>query len=343
MSEFFSTLFGDVPESKSFEWQWVEVHFQPLKELYLTENVTEIFVDRFDSVSIEKNGKIEKTPVQFDSEQAFLNLLEQVAKALNQPFDDSNPLLDARLPDCSRLCCTLPQITPQGATLTLRIAPKAHIQAELLVECGAMSKAMLDYLVMAIEDGKNIIVSGNTGSGKTTILRALARFIPHGERIVTCEDTQELYLSWMPFLVSMEAPKRAKSNIEMKNLIQAALRMRPDRIWVGEIRTSSAADAFIQAINTGHSGCVTTIHANSAKDALSRLQYLIASLGSITFELAYRQIIDNVDVFVHASRHSSYGRKVTEIVEVIDGELVPKFKFDHGKQIHVEAKQKDKA
>jgi len=337
MSEFHSTLFGDVPKSKSFEWEWVEEHFTPLKELYLTENVTEIFVDRFDSVSIEKNGKIEKTPVQFESEQAFLNLLNQVATALNQSFDDDNPLLDARLPDCSRLCCTLSQITPQGATLTLRIAPKAHIQAERLVEYGAMSKAMLDYLVTAIEDGKNIIVSGNTGSGKTTILRALARFIPQGERIVTCEDTQELYLSWIPFLVSMEAPKRAKSNIEMQNLIQAALRMRPDRIWVGEIRKSSAADAFIQAINTGHSGCVTTIHANSAKDALSRLQYLIASLGSITFELAHRQIIDNVDVFVHASRHSSYGRKVTEIVEVVDGVLVPKFEFDHEKQIHTAA------
>ena len=187
---------------------------------------------------------------------------------------------------------------------------------------------MLTYLKQAVVEGKNIIVSGNTGSGKTTLLRALARYIPDGERIVTCEDTQELYLSWLKFFVAMEAPNRAGSNIEMKNLIEAALRMRPDRIWVGEIRKASAADAFIQAINTGHSGCVTTLHANSAKDALSRLQYLIASQGLISFELAYKQIIGNVDVFVHASRHSSYGRKITEITEVVDGELVPQFVFD---------------
>lgn len=338
MTGFIKTLFGDVPVSKSYEWNWVEDHFRPLRELYLTENVTEIFVDRFDSISIERNGIIEKTSAKFESEDHLLDFIKQLSTALDQPFNAENPLFDARFPDCSRLCCTGTQITPQGATLTLRIAPKEHIDAEQIVESGVMSRAMLDYLIQAIKDGKTIIVSGNTGSGKTTLLRALARYIPLIERIVVCEDTQELYLVWLPFCVSMEAPKRSNSNIEMKNLIEAALRMRPDRIWVGEIRKASAADAFIQAINTGHSGCVTTLHANSAKDALSRLQYLIASLGSITYELAYRQIIDNVDVFVHASRHSSYGRKVTEIVEVVDGELVPKFIFDKEKQIHTAAR-----
>lgn len=331
------TLFGKVPEDKRYEWQWVEEHFEPLKPLYLTEGVTEIFVDRFDTIAIERHGKIEKTQATFDTEKAFYNFIKQVATALNQTLDEAHPLLDARLPDCSRLCCTLPQITPQGATLTLRIAPKAHIQAEHLVSSGAMNQAMLEYLIQAVKEGKTIIVSGNTGSGKTTLLRALARYIPEGERIVTCEDTQELYLSWLPFVVAMEAPNRTDSTIEMKNLIEAALRMRPDRIWVGEIRKASAADAFVQAINTGHSGCVTTLHANSAKDALSRLQYLIASQGLISFELAHKQIIGNVDVFVHASRHASYGRKITEITEVVDGKLVPIFIFDKEKHIHTKA------
>ncbi|WP_045422797.1 CpaF family protein [Vibrio jasicida] len=336
MSGVIATLFGEVPEAKSYEWHWVEEHFAPLKPLYTTPNVSEIFVDRFDSISIEQNGKIEKTDVTFGTEKTFYDFIKQVATALDQKFDDEHPLLDARLPDCSRLCCTLPQITPQGATMTLRIAPKTQLQAEQLVQFGALTEPMLTYLKQAVVEGKNIIVSGNTGSGKTTLLRALARYIPDGERIVTCEDTQELYLSWLEFFVAMEAPNRAGSNIEMKNLIEAALRMRPDRIWVGEIRKASAADAFIQAINTGHSGCVTTLHANSAKDALSRLQYLIASQGLISFELAYKQIIGNVDVFVHASRHSSYGRKITEITEVIDGELVPRFVFDKEKFEHVQ-------
>ncbi|HDY8067697.1 TPA: Flp pilus assembly complex ATPase component TadA, partial [Vibrio vulnificus] len=123
-----TTLFGEVPEDKRYEWQWVEEHFEPLKPLYLTEGVTEIFVDRFDAISIERYGKIEKTDATFENENAFYNFIKQVATALNQTLDETHPLLDARLPDCSRLCCTLPQITPQGATLTLRIAPKAQIQ-----------------------------------------------------------------------------------------------------------------------------------------------------------------------------------------------------------------------
>ncbi|MGL6262154.1 CpaF family protein [Vibrio sp. WXL210] len=329
------TLFGAVPIDKQYEWDWVVDHFQPIKELYTTPNVTEIFVDRYDSISIERNGEIEKTSLTFGSEENFRSLVKQIAVALNQTLDDDNAILDARFPDCSRVCCTLPQVTPQGATMTMRIAPKNHITPQQLVEFGALSQSMLDYLIKVIEDGKNIIVSGNTGSGKTTLLRVLATFIPKTERIITCEDTQELYLDWLPYLISMEAPKRKHSSIEMKNLIEAALRMRPDRIWVGEIRKASAADAFIQAINTGHSGCATTVHANSGKDALARLQYLIASQGQINYELAHHQIAGNVDVFVHASRHADYGRKVTEIIEVSDGQMIPKFSFDKHEMRHV--------
>ncbi|EKF9078751.1 TPA: ATPase, T2SS/T4P/T4SS family [Vibrio cholerae] len=338
MSDFVQTIFGLVPKDKEYEWTWVEQHFGKLRDLYETAGVTEIFVDRFDRVSIEKNGRIELTDVKFESEAKFVDLINQVSVALNQEFNAENPILDARLPDCSRLCCTLPQVTPQGATMTLRIAPKEHIQLEKLVEYNALTDEMYEYLVDVIKQGKNILVSGNTGSGKTTLLRALSRYIPVNERVAICEDTQELYIDWLPFKIAMEAPHRKDSFIDMAKLIETSLRVRPDRIWVGEIRKPSAADAFLQAINTGHSGCATTLHANSCDDAVSRLQYLIASQGNISFELAKKQIVDNVDVFIQASRHFSYGRKITEIKEVRQGELVNMFHFDKVKMKHVSNK-----
>lgn len=328
MNDTIPTLFGEVPIAKQYEWQWVETHFKPLSKWYSSKGVTEIFVDRFDSISIERNGVIEKTESVFASEQELQRLIIQIALCLNQTLTDESPIMDARLPDCSRLCCTLPSVTPQGATITLRVAPSDSISIEQLVEFGALSSEMLTYLKRHIELGSNILVSGNTGSGKTTLLRALARFIPLNERVITCEDTQELYLYWLLYRVSLEAPNRKGSEVEMKNLIETALRMRPDRIWVGEIRKAAAADAFLQAINTGHSGCVTTIHANNSKDAVSRLQYLIASQGSITFELAEKQIMGSVDLLIHASRHADYGRRITEITEIKDGKCIPVFRFN---------------
>ncbi|WP_099609468.1 CpaF family protein [Vibrio coralliilyticus] len=335
MSGVYDTIFGPVPVEKTYEWQWVEEHFEPLKSLYCKEGVTEIFVNRFDDVSIECLGKLEKTDVKFEDEEALLKFINQLGLALNQQIDADNPILDARLPDCSRLCCTLPEVTPQGCTVTLRIAPKNHITPKELVQSGAMNQAMLDYLKAAVERGHNIIVSGNTGSGKTTLLRALARYIPTNERVAICEDTQELYIDWLPHKISMESPKRERCSIEMKSLIETALRVRPDRIWVGEIRKAAAADAFLQAINTGHSGCATTLHANSAEKALTRLQYLVASQGNISYELAKRQITDNVDLFIHASRTPEHGRKVLEIKKVQENEIVPVFHFDKRTGQHV--------
>ena len=328
MSDTIATLFGDVPIAKQYEWQWVEKHFEPLKQWFLCDGVTEIFVDRFDSISIERNGKIEKTDTTFVSEQTLQNLITQIALCLNQTLTDESPIMDARLPDCSRLCCTLPSVTPQGATITLRVTPRDSIGIDELVAYGALSEEMKVYLQGHIQQGSNMMVSGNTGSGKTTLLRALARFIPLNERVITCEDTQELYLDWLPYRVSLEAPNRKDSEIEMKNLIETSLRMRPDRIWVGEIRKAAAADAFLQAINTGHSGCVTTIHANNTIDAVSRLQYLIASQGLISFDLAGKQIMGSVNLLIHASRHADYGRRITEITEIKDGKCIPVFRFN---------------
>ncbi|MCY9828813.1 CpaF family protein [Vibrio chagasii] len=332
---FITTIFGDVPSDKEYEWRWVEEHFAPLKPLYEDATTTEIFVDRFNAISVEQNGKITRTDIQFESNQSFQDFIIQLSTALNQTLTRDSPILDARLPDCSRVCATLPEVTPKGAAMTLRIAPKETLTAEQLVEFGAMSQPMLDYLIDAIEQGKNIIASGNTGSGKTTLLRALARYIPQDEVVITCEDTQELEFDWLPHHRALECPKRESSDITMRTLIETALRLRPDRILVGEIRKADAADTFLQAINTGHSGCMTTLHANSCRDALARLQYLIASHGNLNFDLARHQITGNVDIFIHASRHKSYGRKVVEICEVEDDELVSRFVFDGMAHTHL--------
>ncbi|TVO39891.1 CpaF family protein [Vibrio algivorus] len=312
--QFITTIFGEVPAAKATEWRLVENYFQPIKALYLQDGVTEIFVDKFDNINYEQNGQIRSSNLSFETEVALDSFITQLSRCLEQPLSKANPILDARLPDCSRVCCTSVGVTPQGATLTLRIAPKTVMTTDKLIEYNALPKAMFDVLIEHIKMGSNIIVSGNTGSGKTTLLRALAQHIPPTERVVTCEDTQELYLDWLPFRVSLEAPKREESNVELKTLIETALRMRPDRIWVGEIRHSGAADAFIQAINTGHSGCITTLHANSCIDAVERIQYLISSSGLMSYELAGRQVTGSVDLFIQASRSPIYGRKITEIM-----------------------------
>ena len=158
MSKTIHTVFGKVPIEKEYQWSWVEEYFTPLKALYECPYTTEIFVDRFDSISIEKGGRIQKTDIQFESNQSFQDFIIQLSTALNQPLNSKSPILDARLPDCSRICATLPDVTPQGATMTLRIAPKTHISATELVGFGALSQAMLDYLIQAIIDGKNIMV-----------------------------------------------------------------------------------------------------------------------------------------------------------------------------------------
>lgn len=328
------TVFGQVPNTKETEWGLVEEYFSPLEPFYTDPTITEIMVNRFDDISVERSGKLEHTDARFDSEQALQTLIEQVGKCLEQHVGDDQPILDARLPDCSRLCCTLPAVSPQGATLTLRVAPRSLLDAEQLVGFGALTQEMLDFLIEHVKQGSNLLISGNTGSGKTSLLRALAKYIPQQERVVTCEDTQELFLDWLQHKVFLESPKRKHGKLEMKNLIETALRMRPDRIWVGEIRNALAADAFLQAINTGHTGCVTTIHANSCEDAVKRLQYLIASAGLIDYDLAGKQITGAVNVLIQTKRDPNFGRKISEISMIENDVITPQFIFDKTKLQH---------
>ena len=329
------TIFGTVSDSNETQWGLVEEYFEPLRNYYQDVNVTEIMVHRFDDISIERNGKLEKTTATFGSESALQTFIIQLARCLNQDIGEHLPYLDASLPDCSRLCCTLPEISPNGSTITLRVAPKKTLTIEQLVNFGALSQDMANFLISHIIKGSNFLISGNTGSGKTSIIRALSKFISDDEVVITCEDTLELFLHWLKFNVSLEAPNRKASNIEMKHLIERSLRMRPDRILVGEIRNAGAADAFLQAINTGHTGCMTTLHANSPVEAIERLQYLIASAGLISYELAHKQIVGAVNIIIQVKRHPTFGRKITEISVIKNKVVTPVFIFDENKGIHI--------
>lgn len=324
-----TTQFGEVPAAQWGDWDTIDYYFEPLAEYYRDPSVTEIMVNRFDNIAIEKSGELLDTPTTFKDEAALVRLIKQFSLALKQTIDDTSPVLDARFPDGSRACCTLNTVSPDGATLTIRRAPKQTLTLSDLVDKGAMSAEMHAYLVEKVRHGATMVVSGNTGSGKTTLLRALSEALNPKERIITCEDTQELHLKHLPHLIALEAPKRSTHTLDMKNLIETALRMRPDRIWVGEIRHAGACDAFLQAVNTGHSGCVTTIHANSEPDAMARMQYLIASAGLISYELAHTQILNGVAVFIHAARYldddHKVKRKITGISEIRAGVLTPVF------------------
>lgn len=334
----YETPFGEVPESQAAGWGLFQHYFKPLLPFYKDPMTTEIMVNRYDRILVERDRGMEPTDVVFDSEEALQQLIFQVGNRLNQQVDNDNPILDARLPDGSRLCCTLPAVTPSGATITLRIAPRRILQFEDLLEYGALSRDMVEYIRGHVAAGSNMVVSGNTGSGKTTLLRAMAAFIHPNERVISAEDTQELHLGrTLQNCVAMEAPKRRSARpITLAHLIRTMLRQRPDRGWVGEIRDAQAAEAFLQLLNTGHTGCATSLHANSCKDAVTRIQTLIAAGGGLSYELAGHQVLGSVQLLVHAARTYRHGRKITEISVVENEQVRPVFVFDEKTGTHVQ-------
>ncbi|BES73857.1 ATPase, T2SS/T4P/T4SS family (plasmid) [Marinobacter nanhaiticus D15-8W] len=327
---FKETLIGNVPENEADGWDLLLHYFEPLAQYYADPEVTEILVNRFDHILVERNNKMEVCETTFGDENALQKLMIQIANRLHQRLDDDHPILDARFPDGSRACCTLPSVSPYGATMTLRIAPRRLLTFDDLVEKGSLTQEMVDFLREKVAGAANMLVSGNTGSGKTTVLRAAAAFVDKGERVITAEDTQELHLGKMlPNCLPMEAPKRKTDfPVTLATLIKTMLRQRPDRGWVGEIRDGEAADAFLQLLNTGHTGCASSLHANSCEDAIARIQYLIATRGGISYELAGRQVLGSVQLLVHASRNYQFGRKITEICMVEDGVVKPVFRFN---------------
>ncbi len=290
----------------------------PLEELLADPEVTEIMINRHDEIYVERAGVLHRHALSFTSDQAVLGVIERIVIPLGRHIDEATPMVDARLKNGSRVNAIIPPLSLRGPCLTIRKFSRSMLDARGLLEHGALSPAMVEFLRLCVETRKNVVISGGTGSGKTTLLNVLSNFIPLGERVVTIEDAAELQLRH-EHLISLEArPANAegRGEVSIRSLLRNTLRMRPDRIVVGECRGGEAID-MLQAMNTGHDGSLTTLHANSARDALSRLETMVLLSGvELPLQAIREQIVGAVDVIVQQARLSSGARKVVSIVEV---------------------------
>lgn len=298
-------------------WESVIEYMEPIIDLYTDDSISEIMINRYDHILVQTDKGQKLTDAKFASEDLLRRFITQVAGALKQKFNDEYPILDARFPDDSRLCCVSESVSPKGANVTIRIARSGGgiITPERMINTGYMSQEMWDYLVDSYAKGKNIIFSGNTGSGKTSMMRNLINTLSDQERILIVEDTNEINIDHINVL-NMEAAEKLSSTTTMEQLIKNTLRQFGSKLVVGEIRDAQASNALIQAINTGVTGCMGSLHANNSAAALSRLQYLLTTLGYVSYDLAGHLVMTSIDIFVHCQRSPEFGRKITEIKEV---------------------------
>ena len=298
----------------------------PLEDLLADDSVTEIMVNARDQIYIEKAGKPQLSKVTFSSEQQMMNVIERIVTPLGRRVDEKVPFVDARLFDGSRVHVIIPPLALRGPTITIRKFPKKRIESSDLVKFGSMTQEIADFLRCCVEAKLNIVVSGGTGSGKTTLLNVLSNFIPASERIITVEDSAELQLG-QEHVVRLETrPKNieGEGEVSIRDLIKCCLRMRPDRIVVGECRGGEAFD-MLQAMNTGHSGSLTTLHSNNPRECIGRLETLVMQAGLPLPGKAIRETIAAaVGLIIQQSRLNDGSRKVTYITEVagIQGEVV---------------------
>jgi len=298
----------------------------PLEELLAQDDITEIMVNKYDEIYIEKAGKLTKSNVVFSSDDAVMSAIERIVSPLGRRIDESSPLVDARLKDGSRVNAIIPPLALRGPCLTIRKFSKKKLTGEDIIKFDAINKNMVTFLQMAVQHHKNIIISGGTGSGKTTLLNVLSNFIPGTERIVTVEDAAEIQLN-QPHVVSLEARPpnmEGKGAIPIRDLVKNCLRMRPDRIVVGECRGGEALD-MLQAMNTGHDGSLTTAHANTPRDLMARLEVMVMMSGMDLPSKAIRdQCASAIDIVVQQTRFSDGSRKVVNITEVTgtEGDII---------------------
>ena len=290
----------------------------PLEELLDDDSVSEIMVNRFDEIFVERSGRLTRHPLTFTGDRAVMGVIERIVAPLGRRIDESSPMVDARLKDGSRVNAIIPPLALKGATLTIRKFAKRKLEAADLVKFGAISPDMAAFLQVCVESRRNVVVSGGTGSGKTTLLNILSNFIPDGERIITVEDAAELKLNHQ-HLISLEsrpANVEGKGAVPIRDLVKNTLRMRPDRIVVGECRGAEALD-MLQAMNTGHEGSLTTLHANTPRDAIARLETMVLMAGMDLPLVAIReQIASAVNLVVQQTRFSCGSRKITSITEL---------------------------
>ena len=315
------------------DWELVRFYLSPIQALLDDDRVTNIMVNRYDDIWADDLERgMYKTALAFPDDAAVATLIEQVANALAQYFDPvKTPIINARLPDGSRVCATLPAATPAGCTLSIRLHRQRGLDLERLEQGGTINGAIRELLLDAVKQGDNLLVSGATNSGKTTLLNALSFAIPQHERIVVCEDVAEISIN-APNVVQMEAQKRDSGDtpaLTLATLLATSLRQRPDRIIVGEIREPDAAEVFFQALNTGHRGVCTTLHANSARTALKRLVSLTMGRSTLPFEVIEAEYLHNLDLVLHVDFLEDQGvRRLTEVCAVEAGELQPRFVYD---------------
>ncbi|WP_449192188.1 ATPase, T2SS/T4P/T4SS family, partial [Thauera sp.] len=290
----------------------------PLDELLADEAISEIMVNRHDEIFLERHGRLERHPGSFTSERAVMGIIERIVTPIGRRIDEASPMVDARLKDGSRVNAIIPPLAIKGPALTIRKFGRKLFSHADLVALGAMSAQMAEFLRVCVQQRRNVLISGGTGSGKTTLLNVLSNFIPDGERIITIEDAAELRLAHAN-LISLEArPPNAegRGQVAIRDLVKNALRMRPDRIVVGECRGGEALD-MLQAMNTGHDGSLTTLHANSPRDALARLETLVLMAGmDLPLSAIREQIASAIDIVVQQARLPDGRRVVTGIVEV---------------------------
>ena len=290
-----------------------------LQELIEDESITEIMINGTENIFIEREGQIFLSDKKFLSRGKLEDVVQQMVAECNRIVNEASPIVDARLNDGSRVNVVLPPAAINGPIVTIRKFPKHRITMEQLLEYESISEEAAEFLVRLVRAGYNIFISGGTGSGKTTFLNVLSDYIPETERIITIEDNAELQITELPNLVRLEARNanvEGTGEISIRDLIRTALRMRPDRIIVGEVRGKEAAD-MLQAFNTGHDGSLSTGHANSQKDMLSRLEIMTLMGMDIPLSAVQRQIAAGIDIMVHLGRLRDRSRKVLEIVEVL--------------------------
>ena len=288
-----------------------------LQELVDDPQVTEIIVNGKDHIFVERNGRISRWEHGFEGEEQLENMIQQIVSRINRTVNVSRPITDARLEDGSRVHVVLPPVALDGAVVTIRKFPEP-ITPEKLIRLGSLTEEAAEFLEKLVRSGYNLFISGGTGSGKTTFLNAMSGFIPETERVITIEDSAELQIRQIPNLVRLEtrdANGEGEGAIEISDLIRAALRMRPDRIIVGEVRGKECLD-MLQALNTGHAGSLSTGHGNSPRDMLSRLETMTLMAADFPLAAIRSQIASAVDVLVHLGRLRDRSRRVLEIVEI---------------------------
>lgn len=314
-----------------------------LQELVEDQSITEIMINGTENIFIERDGQVLLSDKKFISRGKLEDVVQQIVAGCNRIVNEASPIVDARLVDGSRVNVVLPPVAINGPIVTIRKFPSQKITMEKLIRWGAIDQQVAELLIRLVKAGYNIFISGGTGSGKTTFLNVLSDYIPKEERVITIEDNAELQIKELPNLVRLEARNanlEGTGEISIRDLIRTALRMRPNRIIVGEVRGAEAID-MLQAFNTGHNGSISTGHANSPRDMLSRLETMVLMGMDIPLAAIQRQIASGIDILVHLGRLRDKSRKVLEVMEVLgyeDGEikLQPLYRFretatEHGK------------